>query len=561
MKKLEKIDIDLVPIATVISDNMLKVPSFQRSYAWEEKHVNDLIADINTSMQSNAEEYFLGSLVLSEPDDKNERFDIIDGQQRLATISMLISSIRDCLRDELNDSETSQSIESDFLFKKIRRSLETQAHLVLNGIDHDFFLSCVLKGDESFETYERESHERIATAYQLTKQYVEDLTKHNTEPRDILLELLEYLENNVKAILVIVPSHSNAFTIFETLNDRGKDLTLADLLKNYLFGISGARLDEVKENWSRMIGILEGEEGEAAILDFLRYFWSAKYSSVRERDLYDAFKDKISTSQESVSLSKDLFKYAEIYARLLNPSHSYWSSDVGFDVSESLRNIHYLRMKQVRPLLLAAAEAFEPSELSKTFKLVVSWGVRFMIVGGVGGGTLESQYSKLAVKITSGSIQNTSDLKADSISSFVPSDSSFQAAFETARISRNYIARYYLASLEKTKRGEDDPEFVPNTNARQLNLEHVMPKTLNNDWPIVEEEHKAMKNRLGNMALLRSRLNSSIGNSGFENKKPHYEQSELILTSEISGYDSWGKDEIEDRQKSLAALAIDTWPI
>jgi hypothetical protein len=209
---------------------------------------------------------------------------------------------------------------------------------------------------------------------------------------------------------------------------------------------------------------------------------------------------------------------------------------------------------------LAILPKFTPAEIKKSLRLFVSWAVRFLIVGGLGGGTLESYYSQRAKEVTDGTIKNASQL-LKAMRGVIPTDARFEREFATATVSKPVLARYYLMALEKQVRGEAEPEFVPNPNEEQINLEHVLPQTPSNAWGHINADSaKAAYKRLGNMALLKTRINVAVANKGFAEKKKFYRPSEFKLTKEIAKYPTWTTSEIDARQQALAKVALDAWP-
>jgi hypothetical protein len=218
-------------------------------------------------------------------------------------------------------------------------------------------------------------------------------------------------------------------------------------------------------------------------------------------------------------------------------------------------------MVQVRPLILSVLENFSEKEVERALKLLVNVSVRFLIVGGLGGGALEQKYCEGALKINNKEIYTAKDLSGFMRTS-APSDSEFKSSFETATVSKNYLARYYLRALEMVKKGDLEPEFIPNTSNDIVTLEHILPENPSQDWGnITIDDAKSNYKRLGNMALLKKSLNSNIGNEGFIVKKSSYQDSEYLLTSALSELDSWGLETISQRQKELADLALIAWPV
>jgi hypothetical protein len=369
-----------------------------------------------------------------------------------------------------------------------------------------------------------------------------------------------FLEENAKVIWVTVPDHANAFVIFETLNDRGLDLAISDLLKNFLFLTAENRITEVQKHWVGMYAILEGAAMEKDAVDYIRHLWSSKHGATREAQLYSEIKKEIDSKQAAIDLAKELEEQAKLYTAIQNPDHAYWKP-LGPTTRGHMETINLLRMVQIRPLVLAVLAHFESSEVKESLRRMVSWGVRFLIVGGLGGGTLEKQYCAAAVKIRKGEITSADELSS-ALAHVVPSDSQFQASFEGATVSYAYLARYYLRVLERQAVGEKQPEWIPNPNAEEVNLEHVLPRNPSEAWSELNPDiAAAFAKRVGNLALMKERMNTLVANDGFAEKQPHLAASDYELTAQIGQQEEWGIEQIEERQKKLALLAVKAWPV
>jgi uncharacterized protein with ParB-like and HNH nuclease domain len=565
MPSSPEINFEFDGIGHAILDKRLIVPVYQRSYAWKNQNVLDLFQDIGGAIADNKEnEYFLGSIVAK---DNDRNLEVVDGQQRLATVSILLGAIRDYFY-ETGDTERAKDIEG-FLLTRDRRTQEIQPKLTLNEIDNDFFGKRILARPDNPDRVHlrqheptKESHRLIANTADLAAKRVKQIADETPNATNRLLDWVDYIEKRVRIIWLTVPDDSNAFMIFETLNDRGLQLAISDLLKNYLFGNAQDRLEEVRQRWVAMTGSLEtisNEDKDEITVTYIRHLWSSMYGLTREKELYKQIKSSITGKQRVVDFADELSKNSRLYAAIQDSQHDFWVN-YGTTTRDHIRTLNYLRVEQNRPLLLAILRSFEPNEIRKSLYLLVSWAVRFLIVGG-GGGTLEDAYSKYSKEITDGKITNVNDL-INAMSGIVPTDSAFEGQFAITTISKNYLARYYLQALERTFNGEDQPEKIVNYNEAEVNLEHILPENPSNDWKHIESEiAKAYYKRIGNMVLLQGRRNSSIGNSGFEAKKSAFKDSEIALTSSVANYSAWGTQEIEKRQKELADLAIKTWPL
>ena len=162
MPAIEKIEVHLDGIGHVLADRMLAVPVHQRAYAWTSEQVDDLFKDVSDAIRQNSEEYFLGTLVLTQ--GESDRQMVIDGQQRLATTCILIGAIRDYFELQ-GDTERANEIKKKYLSERTIRTLTETPHLVLDEVDNEFFISNVLTSiNDPRRKAEPKvpSHERIA---------------------------------------------------------------------------------------------------------------------------------------------------------------------------------------------------------------------------------------------------------------------------------------------------------------------------------------------------------------------------------------------------------------
>jgi hypothetical protein len=379
-------------------------------------------------------------------------------------------------------------------------------------------------------------------------------------PDDRLHELVDYLDKQTLVILVKVPDHQNAFIIFETLNDRGLPLAIADLLKNFLFLRSKSRITEVQERWIEMLTIIETSVSEEAITDFLRHQWSSTYGLTRENKLFRSIKEHIRTEKNAVDYSNQLRLEADRFAAIHNSSHEFWNAYTTPDKEHMKMITGVLGMERITPLLLAILAKFPKKQISSSLKSVVCWGVRLLVAGGVAG-ALETTYSAAAVEIRKNTIQTTKQL-FDFMKGVIPNDSDFEKAFAEVRVSKSSLARYFLAALEKKKLGQKDPELVPNVNETEVNLEHILPQNRQlGSWSdFDDDDHTSYRFRLGNLALMRVSENGAIGNEEFSIKKPRYAQSTLKFTKMLAKSPKWTKSTIDKRQLEMSALALLVWP-
>lgn len=560
-KTTEIIGFDHKGIGQVLKDHRLIVPINQRSYAWEDQHVLDLFQDFTNAIESDEPEYFLGTIVLTHVD--HGKLEIADGQQRLATSTILLAAIRDYL-DSNQNHQKARTIETEFLLTHDLETDELVPRLKLNIEDNDFFMKHVLSPPTSVNRNiepSHPSHKRIQSAVRIASEHIAHIVSpHKTENAiKRLIQWVQFVQTDASVIVIKVPDYINAYTMFETLNDRGLRAAQSDILKNYLFKKAQERLEEVQPRWSSMVGTLESVGDDDLIVTYIRHLWITKDGHTKERELSKRIKDVITSKQRAVEFSVELDDSAMHYVALLNPSHEKWNP-YGTGTKKHIEIIvEQLRVEQIRPLMFAVAKHFSIEEARKAFKLFVAWSVRFLIAGGRGG-LLDKNYAIRAHQVGKKDITTAKQL-ASAMVDVVPSDAIFEAAFAEARVSQSYLARYYLRALELQIKEDPQPEMVPNEIEEAINLEHVLPLVPSKEWDIDPDTASVCFTRLGNMALMQAKVNVALANNPFAERRPYYQKSTFLLTRQVGKARKWGQKEIKERQQGLAALAVKTWPI
>lgn len=561
--KEEPIGFEHRGIGAVLQQNRLVVPLNQREYKWEDEHVQELFSDFANAIANNKATYFLGTIVLTRGD--KEVPEVADGQQRLATTTILLAAIRDYFyRNE--DKKRATSIEQDYLQTTDIYTTDTVPKLRLNVDDNEFFTKYVISSPDSPDRKvqpTKTSHERIKQAAANAAQYIHSILEpfnKDAMRTTRLLEWVKFVKDGAQVILLRVPDHLNAFVMFETLNDRGLKASQADLLKNHLLSHCDDRIREGQQKWAQMTGVLETLGKGDITVTYLHHLLITKNGPTKEREVFDKIKRTVNSQTSAIEFLDELSECANDYAALFNSDHRKWN-DYGTSTRKHIVTINRdLRVEQIRPLMFAVSKHFSVKEAKHAFKLFVFWSVRFLIVGGRGG-LLDRNYALRAQEISNGTIKTAKDLSA-AMADVVPNDAMFEAAFADARISQIFLARYFLRALEMKRKGDPEPELVPSEDEQSINLEHILPENPEGNWPNFDPDTASVYyKRIGNMVLLQSKKNSLIGNSPFTVKRKLLKDSTFLLTSEIEGYSKWGIDEINKRQKSLAKLAVQTWPM
>lgn len=551
---MSEIKFGIKGIGDFIKENKFFVPKYQRTYSWEEKHVADLFEDIKTNI--NESEYFLGTLVLTQ---KNDELEIIDGQQRITTILLFFAAFKGIFKKN-NKNTQSENIHKNYLSDFDRREEKNMPKLKLSDQDNQYYENYIVNEDHTFPV-KKLSHEKIKYAFEKAISFTEDELKYHQNDINRLHDLMDFIDKKLKVVTIIVPEDSNAYTIFETLNDRGLVLAQIDLVKNYLYSKSVSRLTEVQTHWNELTSKLEAIE-EPILLEYIKVFWMSEYGFIREinNKLYQAIKLEKKSSTDVNTFVTNLNKDLDFYLALINDNNSLWDN-YSSDCKEYLKTLNYLELKQFRPLALAVLKNFEKIEVRKTLKLIVSWMVRNLIVGSRGG-ALEESFAKKAVEITKKRITTASQLR-EGLKELIPQDKEFSDKFKIATISKEALARYYLRAIENFNNGKDKPELIVNSNPDCVNLEHILPKKAKNNYPLFNiEEHDFFLKRIGNLTIMSTKLNNDQKSLAFVDKKKQYKASRIKLTKNLASIrGDWSPECIEKRQSKLADSAVKIWSL
>ena len=555
-------------------DSRYYVPKYQRSFAWTADEVEELWDDVLSAMGRRAE-YFLGTIVVQKKGAG--KFEIIDGQQRLACLSMIFSSIRNALTSRSDDRQ--ELVFSDFLGSRgyVRNALPSPK-LELNKINNETYVSFVIRSQnlDDIRTELRKknlhiSNKLLLEAYAFFMQEVTaQVGAKGTRYDEFVEPLIDCLRTSFKLITIPVLTEEGANLFFESLNARGKELAVSDLVKNRLYSEAGDQVGRAQHMWEQM----EIDLGRRPIPEYLRHFWIAKKADeksllVREKKLYRAIVSEVKGKKaRTIQLLQDLTKSAGDYAKITD--YSLWEDDPAYDKNfdDALTELVMFRVSQCYPMLLNAIQLFNrPKEVAKVFRVVANFSFRYNIIGKQSPGNLERISGKIAYGIRTGAINSPRGV-SDALRGVNP-DSTFRADFELAVMpkSRAKVARYTLAKLNnylvqvKRKRSE----LVVNPDEKKVNLEHVLPQKGGASWltgVAKSGDIDGLVNRLGNLTLLTKKINHEIANKSFaEKKRLGFANSDLLINDYIKVARSWGSAEIEERQNRLAALAVHVWKI
>ena len=393
----------------ISNGNIYRVPLFQRDYSWKEENWEDLWQDILTVYDTNVSHY-MGAIVLQSSSETDKEFTVIDGQQRLATLSIIaiavIEKIWQLVQQEVEperNRERQDILKGIYLAARDPRSLSYSSKLLLNENNNDFYQSNLvnLRSPLNVRSLSR-SNQLLWQAFEYFSSHLEKLTTVIKDGSTLAEILADFVAQRLLFIQITVENELNAYTVFETLNARGIELSSTDLLKNYLFSLFRGPDDllEAQRQWRRIINTVRMEK----FPEFLRYYLSLSYSRVRRERLFKLVRESVKDAQQAFNLLDRLEKYSSLFIALGNSNDEFWR-----DIQKNrkyVRELNLFRVKQVYPTLFAAFEPFSEEDFTRLLKLASVIAFRYSVVSGLNPNELESLYNSVAIKIADGKISN-----------------------------------------------------------------------------------------------------------------------------------------------------------
>lgn len=526
----------------ILADHLVEVPSFQRSYSWERINVQEYLADLARARDKSLP-YFMGTIVFARATEPSGRRKVVDGQQRLATTAILLVAIRDRLK-HFDRVDLAKSTTERYLRRFSIQEESDVDSVILNPEDQDAYDALV---NGRVDTIPITNKLRIC--YHECEEHLAAITPNAVDYRKLIL-IIEQLDKSVQVLVAVATDLPEAYVIFETLNDRGADLTIADLLKNYLF--SQAKQSDfayVQHGWSAIETNLNNRADE--MVKFVRFEFISHYGRVTTRKLYRALQEDVEQIGSKAYVQR-LKAAVAPYTALRDPDNDYWT-DANVEVRDALVAYRRFGFESNYPVLLAAFREWDKPKAARLMNKMVKWSVRAQFAGQLGTGAAEEAFPAAAVSIAKGEARNQTDVRVR-LERLIPADEEFEKTFIGAgKISPNR-AKYILAMLEKAETARQGKTERPHEwTSTSVTLEHIMPLSVAKD----DESLEIKVHEIGNLALLEKRLNHQLGSKPFAMKAPVYVDSSFELTRSVGTglASSWGADEIAERTKRLAKLA------
>lgn len=542
-----------------------KIPPFQRDYSWTEEQWEDLWNDF-LSIEETKNHHYMGSIVLQNNNKNN--FIVVDGQQRLTTLTIYAIStiaVLEELIDKNIDAEKNQErileIERAFIGHKTMGLLSYESKLTLNKNNDRFFQDFILKRKEPFAPSKLKDSEReLRNCYLYFKEKIkEKFVEDNGEKMAFFLE--DVVAQKMIFIRIVVDDEIEAYTIFETLNARGVDLTTTDLIKNYLFIVCAKTMPEsqmvvLEDRWNNLVHKI----GLKEFPTFLRYYINSKQKLVRQDKLFKVLKSDVKNSQEVLDLLDELSRKEVLYNALKDPNDDFWNDFNEKDlIKKSLSELKLFGSTQQIPLLFATHDNLLDL-FPKILRDVAALVFRYNTICKKNPNDLEKIYNLIAQKIHAKEIVEKGQIHQDLKEIYVE-DEKFKQDFSRRDISsggkNKKLIKYILTRIENQLSGADN-----DWNDSTATIEHILPENPNQEWEdIFNQNANKFIFRIGNYTLLEDKLNRKCSDKNYETKKEYYKRSKYQLTQKFCLKDSWDVGAIDQYQEKLADIASSVWKI
>lgn len=542
-----------VEARSLLLENVLKkgqfiIPDYQREYDWTDENLEEFLDDINDTEETN---YFIGHMVC-EGDFNSSKFKVIDGQQRITTITIMLSVLRDIFfeKDLLN---LSNGLHDNYIFAKDK---DYKEYVILDNqmpypVLQSYVQSKVNEKDKNVKP-EKSGEKKIIKAYDKFYKNWKDLS-------EVELKIIRDKILNLEIIFVAVDDEVDAFTIFETLNAKGKDLTPLDLIKNQVFKNyeKQVHLDEPNVSWKRII-----ENTKDKNMKFLNYFWASKYKKISDRKIYKEFmKESKREDFNYNNFVKEVLSNSTLYKEIISPTLSDWKEEGEFKVYFSLNAIQIFNIQVANSLLLSLIREYRSKNISLKYLIKALSSIEKFhfinnaVIGGRSSG-LDTMYSKISREIYNAvdkhSKHNAIDLMIKKLQDKLPSIEQFESKidsrlyFSSTSTKQKKLVQYVLKKIEYEKQNY-------NVELMNTSLEHIYPEKFDKYWSKIEPKY--IQN-IGNLVLLDKNINSEIGNKSYTDKKSIIiNKSTLLTTKEVfETFEQWNVENIEKRKKELTKV-------
>lgn len=596
----------------VTGDKQFQVPLYQRNYSWEEEHVEDLWDDLVEAVEMDRDHYIGTFLLMENGDEQGTTHSIIDGQQRLTTLMILLFELQERL-DELGKETVARKIRGEYIAR-----YGTQK-LTLAGDDETFFKRTILENmldddregqkDDALSDVETNSpsQSRLLQTKELLSEQLTDgvpASAPHDDPAEFYTDLYQKIQS-LPLLEYTVDSRSEAARIFQTVNDRGKDLTDLEITKSYLMhrvslledgDQADAYIESIQESFNEIYDSIENISSGPSEDRVQRYHfiiwhtgWGVGWDDRYYQDHLEYTKDHF----RSVGDVEEIMDYVHELERMFSQLDELYNHEERIDNERVDRHLSDLflagRLGNFYPLLMVAYDQYKREVISEDefctlLGKIETFIVRTYIIEQKSADTGRTRAYPLARRLYySAEDEDPDDVSPLDIDGVIRrierythgycSDSKLASTLEKSNVYKYFQGsnrlnelRLLLYTFEShLESGEEDIQFhaddvVSNKNDRFW-VEHVWPQTPSDAF---SEETKTLinehKHRLGNLALMTQEDDIVMGNDTFGEKKAKFSGSKIRMLEEIFAKDDWGVEEIEEREQEMLRVIRNRWP-
>lgn len=570
-------------IKSILTDGnrFLRVPDYQRNFAWTKDELNQFWRDFKNTFENafnpnytqklNVQPHFFGTILLTESNTNANEFEITDGQQRITISTLFLKALLET-SNKLENSTEKSGIASMIVPLIQRNDYDEpfEQRLFLDSTINDLYVNYAITANSIAEREEYirlnsirtqnppSSAQRLKEAYDFFLTILSSEFPINLSQNDIHEKLKCYIKTFVRLFTLLeirVKNRETAYTIFGTINNRGKDLTDSDIIKNEIFkSVDESRRAVIKEKWDSIIDSIDTED----LTDYLRFQYASVYGPVKKVDLYKVVTALISRI-DPIAYLEQLKVEAEWYGRINLIGANHWNELI----TSKLEAFKMLDITHSLPLILTGAVLFNDNEqeFERLVNSTLVFCFRYFTIGRNSVENLEREIGNMSKALREGVRDLNSTI---SYMRGLTTDQEFVSDFTSFSSKTSSVAFYILHEFERNRMSG----VVPLPHGPSQHVEHIMPKKPSqarnrlNEWNHVRNnpEYKDYVHRLGNLIILESVINQSVGNKDFNDKKLLYQTSDLSYPRDISAtYNIWDFATINMRQQRMATEALAVW--
>lgn len=515
------------------------VPLFQRSYSWQKTEWEVLWDDIIELYEmENPRTHFLGSIVTMPTTSVPEgvmKYLLIDGQQRLTTLFIILTLIRD------KSPQLAGEIEDTLLTNRYKQGIDHFKFLPTN-VDREIFQGLIKKEKIN------DSH-NIFKAYKFFERKLDKGNFNIEKIKDLII-------HNLIVVSIVLDRDDNPHLVFESLNAKGRSLTQADLIRNYF--LMKMHIDKQEEIYSTYWEPMQDSIGEN-LTEFIRHYLMKDGKQVKQSEVYFSLKEEVE-DKNPLEYLNNLLNYSRYYEKLIDPE-----KENDPDIKRMLKRLNRLEVTTAYPFLLNIFREYEENSLTKEKLIEILKTLENFIIRRFVCNIPTNQLNKIFPPLYS----QAKKLQGDLLSNIrqilqgkdYPKDAEFKARLIDTKLygggDRQVKAKLILESIEESFHHKEQVSFD------DLSIEHIMPQTLSEwwqkhlgeDWGIT---HELLLHTIGNLTL--TAYNAELSNADFNTKKQYLANSHLEMNKYFTEITSWRKEDIEKRAQKLAETALSIWP-